>query len=238
MLNKTHYWVLSLFLSLNISLSIATPVDYNFTQDAKEIKVLNNTQYYLESQRTKPIRLASDNDSSINRSLEFKNAIKNKLNNNTYSHYLQSKSTSNKKNNNSGIKSAVFIFDYTLNLHKKVAQSSLKRRAIELRQPLILSTVINRFEQTLKTNFNDNKKSDVSIYNLNEIDRLDLAYIEEELLYNKEARVLHVHDDSSEAIRLLTFNSLDLDDRSLISMAFLLICALIAIAIYTRYFRY
>ena len=53
MLNKTQYWVMSLILSFNISLSIATPVDYNFTQDAKEIKDLNNTQYYLESQRTK-----------------------------------------------------------------------------------------------------------------------------------------------------------------------------------------
>ena len=59
MLNKTQYWVMSLFLSFNISLSIATPVDYNFTQHAKEIKevkeikVLNNTQYYLKSQRTK-----------------------------------------------------------------------------------------------------------------------------------------------------------------------------------------
>ena len=199
---------------------------------------MNNTQYYLESQQTKPIRLASDNDSSINQSLEFKNAIKNKLNNNNYSHYLQSKSTYNKKNNNLGIKSAVFIFDYNLNLHKKVAQSSPKRRAIELRQPLILSTVINRSEQTLKTNFNENKKSDVSIYNLNEIDRLDLAYIEEDLLYSKEARVLHVHNDTSEAIRLLTFNSLDLDDRSLISIALLLICALVTIAIYVRYFRY
>ena len=241
MLNKTQYWVMSLFLSFNISLSIASRVDYNFTQDAKEIKgikVLNNTQYYLESQRTKPIRLASDNDSSINQSLEFKNAIKNKLNNNTYPHYFQSKSANNKKNNNLGIKSAVFIFDYTLNLHKKVAQSSPKRRAIELRQPLISSTVINRSEQTLKTNFNENKKSDVSIYNINEIDRLDLAYIEEELLYSKEARVLHVHDDTSEAIRLLTFNSLDLDDRSLISIALLLICALVTIAIYVRYFRY
>ena len=81
MLNKTQYWVMSLILSFNISLSIATPVDYNFTQDAKEIKeikVLINTQYYLESQRTKPIRLVSDNDSSINQSLEFKNANKNK----------------------------------------------------------------------------------------------------------------------------------------------------------------
>ena len=69
MLNKTQYWVMSLILCFNISLSIATHVDYNFTQDAKEIKgikVLNNTQYYLESQRTKPIRLASDNDSSVN----------------------------------------------------------------------------------------------------------------------------------------------------------------------------
>ena len=133
MLNKTQYWVMSLILSFNISLSIASPVDYNFTQDAKEIKgikVLNNTQYYLESQRTKPIRLASDNDSSINQSLEFKNAIKNKLNNNTYPHYFQSKSANNKKNNNLGIKSAVFIFDHTLNLHKKVAQSSPKRPAI------------------------------------------------------------------------------------------------------------
>ena len=241
MLNKTQYWVMSLFLSFNISLSIASRVDYNFTQDAKEIKgikVLNNTQYYLESQRTKPIRLASDNDSSINQSLEFKNAIKNKLNNNTYPHYFQSKSANNKKNNNLGIKSAVFIFDHTLNLHKKVAQSSPKRRAIELKQPLILSTVINQSEHTLKTNFNENKKSDVFIYNLNEIDRLDLAYIEEELLYSKEARVLHIHNDTSEAIRLLTFNSLDLDDKSLISIALLLICALVTIAIYARYFRY
>ena len=65
-LNKTQYWVMSLFLSFNISLSIAAPVDYNFTQDAKGIKVFDNTQYYLESQRTKPTRLASDNDSSIN----------------------------------------------------------------------------------------------------------------------------------------------------------------------------
>ena len=56
MLNKTQYWVMSLFLSFNISLSIASRVDYNFTQDANEIKgikVLNNTQYYLKSQRTK-----------------------------------------------------------------------------------------------------------------------------------------------------------------------------------------
>ena len=217
MLNKTQYWVMSLFLSFNISLSIATPVDYNFTQHAKEIKeikVLNNTQYYLESQRTKPIRLASDNGSSINQSLEFKNAIKNKL-----------------KNNNPRIQSAVFIFDYTLNLHRKLAQSSLKRRAIELRQPLILSTVINRSEHTLKTNFNEHKKSDASICNLNEIDRLDLAYIEEELLYSKEAGVSYGYDDTSEAIRLLTFNSLDLDDKSLISMAMLLICALVTITI-------
>ena len=241
MLNKTQYWVMSLFLSFNISLSIASRVDYNFTQDAKEIKgikVLNNTQYYLESQRTKPIRLASDNDSSINQSLEFKNAIKNKLNNNTYPHYFQSKSANNKKNNNLGIKSAVFIFDHTLNLHKKVAQSSPKRPAIELRQQLILSTVVNRSEQTLKTNFNENKKNDASIYNLNEIDRLDLAYIEEELLYSKEAGVSYGYDDTSEAIRLLTFNSLDLDDKSLISMALILICALVTIAIYARYFRY
>ena len=153
--------------------------------------------------------------------MEFKNAIKNKL-----------------KNNNPRIQSAVFIFDYTLNLHRKLAQSSLKRRAIELRQPLILSTVINRSEHTLKTNFNENKKSDASIYNLNEIDRLDLAYIEEELLYSKEAGVSYGYDDTSEAIRLLTFNSLDLDDRSLISKAMLLICALVTIAIYVRYFRY
>ena len=123
-------------------------------------------------------------------------------------------------------------------MHKKVAQSSPKRRAIELKQPLILSTVINQSEHTLKTNFNENKKSDASIYNLNEIDRLDLAYIEEELLYSKEARVLHIHNDTSEAIRLLTFNSLDLDDKSLISIALLLICALVTIAIYVRYFRY
>ena len=153
--------------------------------------------------------------------MEFKNAIKNKL-----------------KNNNPRIQSAVFIFDYTLNLHRKLAQSSLKRRAIELRQPLILSTVINQSEHTLKTNFNEHKKSDASICNLNEIDRLDLAYIEEELLYSKEAGVSYGYDDTSEAIRLMTFNSLDLDDRSLISMAMLLICALITIAIYVLYFRY
>ena len=123
-------------------------------------------------------------------------------------------------------------------MHKKVAQSSPKRRAIDLRQPLILSTVINKSEHTLKTNFNKNKKSDASIYDLNEIDRLDLAYIEEELLYSKEAGVSYGYDDTSEAIKLLTFNSLDLDDKSLISMGLLLIFAQVTIAIYVRYFRY
>ncbi len=233
MFNKTQFWVLILFLSFKIGLLNATSVDSDFMRESNEIKSLNNSQYHLESQQIKPTRQANGKDLAADQTAEFEQATKTKS---SSSGYLQIKLADNTKNKSFGIKPASLTISYELNSRNLTAQLLPIKQAIEFKQRLSLSTVLNQSAHNSKSNFDD-RKSEASIYNLNEFDRLDLAYIEEELLYSKEAGVSYGYDDTSEAIRLLTFESLNLNDKSLIWAALALIGALISIAIYSRFFK-
>ena len=237
MFKKSTCWIFIIFLSFNISLLKAGPVDVNFTQKTTEIKSSNNELDYLMPQEAlNSTRLVNERNEQINDLNGLEQISKSGLNRNVRDYYIKSNYENKTINNTANIKSATLMLDYTFDSHLKSAQLITKELLLTDNDSLLPPSVNLQSVENSKS-YLPSKINEPSIQNLDEVNREDIAYIEEELLYSKEAGVSYDHDDTSEAVRLLTINSLNLDDKTLIWAVLLLLSALFCIAIYVRFFK-
>ena len=242
-LKQTQLWGFILLASLNASLLMATPIDSDFTENAKEIEKISNTLSNELLNNQKPIKLIVDNNLP-NKGTEDEPGARKNLNGHTYRFYHGLNNglniglnDENKNNNILQVKPTTLILDYALNKQLKSTQPIANPQVLVDRNLLALSTIFSQPKTPTQANPGEDSNSNASVENISEINREDIAYIEEELLYSKESGISYGDDDTSEAVRLLTFYSLDLDDRTLIWAVLLLLSALICIAIYVRFFK-
>ena len=129
-------------------------------------------------------------------------------------------------------------FDYSLKAYLKPSQPQLINRSLSFTKPLLLTLTIDLNKQVSTNYHNAQSALNITEYHFAEIDRQDLAYIEEELLISQETEFSFNAEKTSAWDKLFSFKSLDLGDKALIGTALALIASLIIIALYSRFHTY
>lgn len=226
MLKKALLNACILLSSLNCCLVHAASVDYDLTQNSTTFDSIGDDIKNSESSiSTLPTASFPSSQSAFS---AYELWIKRNLGESNHRYYLKLKSKDAKSKT---AKRLSLNLDHSFSTHSAISTPSKTQQP----SPQVSKAFKSKPLSTTKIIFsNSNSGPAPESFSLVKVDKEDIAYIEEELLYSKESGVSYDVEDTSGAVRAFTFYSLDLDDKSLYGALAALILLLVGVLAYAK----